>query len=64
MERSRLERILTAADIMYAYTRLTKDLARDASEDAPFVAGQIVGAERLMRIMLEMLVENEVSDDG
>ena len=72
MDRQLKSRVLTAADIMTAYTNLAMDLrdleksVGDASTDAhtAFVAGQLVGAERLMREEFKLLVEEEGEDNG
>lgn len=68
MGRTSKSRVLTAADIMTAYTNLAADLRSlkrsvggEASTEthAAFVAGQLVGAERLMREEFKILVAEE-----
>ena len=67
MDRQLKSRVLTAADIMTAYTNLAFDLRSlknsvgevSTETHAAFVAGQLVGAERLMREEFKLLVETE-----
>ena len=62
MDRTLKSRVLTAADIMMALARLVHDIARDPCEvedHAAYMAGQLVGAEKLTAILLDTLVEDE-----
>lgn len=71
MDRQLKSRVLTAADIMTAYTNLAYSLRSlensvgeaSTATHAAFVAGQLVGAERLMQEEFKLLVGEEEPTD-
>lgn len=69
MDRTLKARVLTAADLMTAHGRLTEDLARlteneNDEKHIAFIGGQLVGAEKLLRVLMDMLIESEADDES